>query len=121
MTHPRPSVGRVVHYVSHGTPVRPDGSQAFTPQCRAAMVTEVLDGGDMVGLVALNPTGFFFHSIKDGGCVFDPGAETPGQPGCPNVAQHGNPFRYCSCGWAEAGYRGGSWHWPEREDRKSVV
>jgi len=32
----KPSVGRVVHYVSHGTPVRVDGTQAFYPRCRAA-------------------------------------------------------------------------------------
>ena len=39
----KPSVGRVVHYVSHGTPVREDGTQAFTAQCRAAIVTAVRD------------------------------------------------------------------------------
>ncbi|MFJ2029439.1 hypothetical protein [Streptosporangium sp. NPDC087985] len=33
-----PTVGRIVHYVSHGTPPRPDGTQAFTSQCRAAIV-----------------------------------------------------------------------------------
>jgi hypothetical protein len=38
-----PSVGRVVHYVSHGTPVQEDGTQVFTSQCRAAVVTEVTD------------------------------------------------------------------------------
>jgi hypothetical protein len=31
------TVGRTVHYVSHGTPPRPDGSQAFAPACRAAI------------------------------------------------------------------------------------
>lgn len=32
--HPRPSVGRIVRYVSHGTPVRSDGSQQFPPEAQ---------------------------------------------------------------------------------------
>jgi hypothetical protein len=79
-----PSVGRIVHYVSHGTPPRSDGSQAFTSQCRAAIVTEVGDN-DTIGLCAINPTGLFFHSLADGGC------------------HHQENER-----------AGGSWHWPER-------
>jgi hypothetical protein len=23
---------------------------------------------------------------------------------------HGDPHRYCSCGWIEAAYKGGTWH-----------
>ncbi|WP_240812569.1 hypothetical protein [Streptomyces sp. DASNCL29] len=85
-----PSVGRVVHYVSHGTPVRPNGSQAYTQQCRAAIVTEVdPEDADRVGLAVLNPSGMFFHPLTaDGGCVLD---EAP-----------------------EGARDGGSWHWPER-------
>ncbi len=94
----KPSVGRVVHYVSHGTPVRGDGNQAFKSECRAAIVTEVvpLDGEEAAlaevehwdesqkcraGLAVLNPTGMFFQR---------------------NVHQD------------EASKLGGSWHWPER-------
>lgn len=55
-----PSIGRAVHYVAHGTPIREDGTQAFPKACRAAIVTQVGDGGD-VGLAVLNPTGMFFH------------------------------------------------------------
>ncbi|MFE0763671.1 hypothetical protein [Streptomyces smyrnaeus] len=87
MSAPRPSVGRIVHYVSHGTPVRGDGSQAHPSACRSAVVTEV-DAGDpgRVGLAVLNPTGQFFHPLAAGGSVH-----------------------------AEADTRlGGSWHWPER-------
>ena len=51
----QPSVGRVVHYVSYGTP----GGE-YTSQCRAAIVTEV-DTSDTVGLAVLNPTGMFFN------------------------------------------------------------
>jgi hypothetical protein len=94
----QPSVGRTVHYVSHGTPVRGDGSQAFTAECRAAIVTEVvvpltgMDAGQAevecwdeearynVGLCVLNPTGQFFNT----GLHYDPN----------NGA--------------------GTWHWPER-------
>ena len=88
----QPTVGRIVHYVSHGTPVQADGSQAFTAQCRAAVVTEVGDpaSADLadgeparVGLCVLNPTGQFFHSLKAGGCAFDDD------------------------------HAGGTWHWPE--------
>ncbi len=90
----RPSVGRIVHYVSHGTPVRADGSQAFTSRCRAAFVTEVdPHDPDRIGLTAINPTGMFFHPLAAGGCRYDLGAEQPGAPDCPNRESHGNPFR----------------------------
>ncbi|HYS41961.1 MAG TPA: hypothetical protein VEO01_40605 [Pseudonocardiaceae bacterium] len=90
MAEQRPSVGRVVHYVSHGSPVRPDGTQAFTSVCRAADVTEVADpnfgeGETRVGLMVKNPTGLFFHSLADGGCEHDEDTKA-----------------------------GGTWHWPER-------
>lgn len=52
----RPSVGRVVHYTSYGTP----GGE-YGRECRAAIVTEVHGGDDqVVGLCVLNPTGQFF-------------------------------------------------------------
>lgn len=57
----RPSVVRIVHYQSFGTP----GGE-YTPAPRAAMVTQVheaSDGADQpdVGLVIFNPTGQFFN------------------------------------------------------------
>jgi hypothetical protein len=61
----KPSVGRTVHYVSHGTPPRADGSQAYTSECRAAIVTIVNPDGT-VGLCVLNPTGQFFNSSISG-------------------------------------------------------
>lgn len=91
-TMQQPSVGRIVHYVSHGTPVRADGGQAFTARCRAAIVTEVelgvpkSLGGERVGLAVLNPTGIFLHSLEAGGCKYHDADEPPG----------------------------GTWHWPER-------
>lgn len=85
MTDQKPSPGRIVHYVSHGTPVRPDGTQAYTAQCRAAIVTEVPQMPDSrglpVGLAVLNPEGMFFNR---------------------DVPQD------------ETGKTGGTWHWPER-------
>jgi hypothetical protein len=50
-----PSVGRIVHYVSYGTP----GGE-YVSQCRAAIVTDIVSD-DVVGLAVLNPTGMFFN------------------------------------------------------------
>lgn len=51
------AVGRVVHYVSYGTP-----KGEYTQECRAAIVTEVEDREiGVVGLCVLNPTGIFFN------------------------------------------------------------
>jgi hypothetical protein len=59
-----PSVGRIVHYVSYGTP----GGE-FPSTCRAAVVTEVGpyydgggEGGHIVSLAVLNPSGLFFDT-----------------------------------------------------------
>jgi hypothetical protein len=91
----RPTVGRIVHYVSHGTPRREDGTQAYESECRAAVVTYVplylsaepvdgcangTDGMWEVCLAVLNPTGMFF----DQGVSYDPSGGA------------------------------GTWHWPER-------
>lgn len=55
-----PSVGRIVHYVSYGTP----GGE-YKSECRAAVIAEVLpehkDDAYNVNLVVLNPGGVFFH------------------------------------------------------------
>jgi hypothetical protein len=81
----KPSIGRVVHYVSYGT----SGGE-YTSQCRAAMVTELCDNPDgidpetgtqCVGLFVANPMGVFFNR---------------------HIAQD------------EDGKSGGTWHWPER-------
>jgi hypothetical protein len=84
----QPSVGRVVHYVSHGTPVKANGSQTYSAQCRAAVVTEVDEDSVALGLCVLNPTGQFFHSLGAGGCAYD--------------------------GRSPEARAGGTWHWPER-------
>ena len=85
----KPSVGRIVHYVSYGTP----GGE-YTSECRAAVVTEVLDD-DEVGLAVLNPTGMFFNS--------------PIRHDEPRVIQvEGKSLR------VPPNPAGGTWHWPER-------
>lgn len=59
-----PSVGRIVHYTSHGSPVRADGTQAYKPECRAAMITAVGCDEHPAGCVSLfvaNPTGIFLN------------------------------------------------------------
>ena len=114
---PKPTVGRIVHYVSHGTPVRADGGQAYASQCRAAIITGVPTdppaGGHLdIGLAVLNPKGMFFNL----GVPYDEPAEVAGDPNCSMQAAHGTVFRYCACGWREAAKLGGTWHWPERED-----
>lgn len=79
-----PSIGRIVHYVSHGSPMFSDGTQAYTSECRAAVITEVGEEtgfGKLVGLCVLNPAGQFFDRA---------------------VEQD------------EDNRRGGTWHWPER-------
>jgi hypothetical protein len=55
MTIQQPSVGRVVHYVSYGTP----GGE-YPSVCRAAIVSETIKGTQACGLVVLNPEGLFF-------------------------------------------------------------
>ncbi len=51
----KPSVGRIVHYQSYGTP----GGE-YTSQPRAAIITAVYELGGNVDLCILNPTGLFF-------------------------------------------------------------
>lgn len=85
----QPSIGLAVHYVAHGTPIREDGTQAFPPACRAAIIAAVKDpagqaGGGIVDLAVLNPTGLFFHQD----------------------VSHVNAEHQV----------GGSWHWPEVVD-----
>jgi hypothetical protein len=50
----KPTVGRIVHYQSFGTP----GGE-FKPNARAAIITEVFTD-QCVSLCILNPTGMFF-------------------------------------------------------------
>lgn len=56
----KPSVGRIVHYVSYGTP----GGE-YQSECRAAIITAVhrkapADRNVYVDLAVLNPGGVFF-------------------------------------------------------------
>ena len=91
----KPSVGRIVHYVSYGTP----GGE-YKSECRAAIVTEVpgdVERPQTLGLCVLNPTGMFFNRTVpyyEGDTGHDhAGEEVP-----------------------ERSYGGGAWHWPEREE-----
>jgi hypothetical protein len=109
----RPTVGRIVHYVSYGTP----GGE-YTQQCRAAIIAEVgawvtvettaaasystSEGrpirileqwfyDDALALVVCNPTGLFLNGSG------------------PVACRHQEPT-------ADGAPAGGTWHWPERED-----
>lgn len=110
----KPSIGRIVHYVSYGTP----GGE-YTSECRAAIVTAVdqYQPSDQdapfvghVSLCVLNPEGMFFNRAV----LYDEGAGEPGDPDCPNAPHENGPHRYCACGWMEPNLKGGTWHWPER-------
>lgn len=107
----KPSVGRIVHYVSYGTP----GGE-YGKECRAAVITGVHDGDPVpehgmpyVDLFVMNPTGVFLNQS----CRYDDGAGRPASPDCPNPHEDG-PMRYCQCGWTEPTLIGGTWHWPEQ-------
>ena len=92
---PAPSIGRIVHYVSYGTP----GGE-YGKECRAAIVTAVESGGgsvlpETVSLAVLNPTGMFFNQGVRQDELPPPGKIVAGE---------------------RAEHRGGTWHWPERVD-----
>lgn len=59
----KPSVGRIVHYVSYGTP----GGE-FAPEHRAAIITatDPNQHSSFVALCVINPTGLFFHTNVPG-------------------------------------------------------
>jgi len=52
----KPSVGRIVHYVSYGTP-----NGEYKAECRAAIITQVFSD-TVVSLCVLNPSGLFFNT-----------------------------------------------------------
>lgn len=53
----KPSVGRIVHYQSYGTP-----NGEYKPEHRAAIITAVHSEEDMqVDICVFNPTGLFFN------------------------------------------------------------
>lgn len=83
----QPSVGRIVHYTSFGTP----GGE-YGQECRAAVITAVRDrdvpDGPYVDLAVVNPTGIIFRE----NCKHEERDYTT-QPG--------------------TGPAGGTWHWPE--------
>lgn len=94
----KPSVGRIVHYVSWGTP----GGE-YKSECWAAVITEVggepddggfLADGMTAGLCVLTSTGQFFS--RDIPCDLGPD-EGIGTNLCDGKL-----------------YRGGTWHWPVR-------
>ncbi|HZU03352.1 MAG TPA: hypothetical protein VFA10_27040 [Ktedonobacteraceae bacterium] len=54
-TEQKPSIGRIVHDVSYGTP----GGE-YKSVCRAAMITDGVPDRDVVSLCVINPSGTFF-------------------------------------------------------------
>lgn len=97
--HWPPRVGDIVHYVAHGTPPRPDGSQDYPSVCRAAIVTAVDTYTGHLSLAVLNPTGMFFNQAV----AHAAGDSSDNAPGA-------------RCHTGGRAYPGGSWHVPERGD-----
>ena len=117
----KPTVGRIVHYVSYGTP----GGE-YHSKCRAAVIVEVgqwitvetvtpksfdrSEGrpireveqwwyDDACALAVLNPTGAFFNGAAGVACKH---MELP-------------PADKIVYGEATT-HQGGTWHWPERAE-----
>ncbi len=67
-----PSVGRMVHYISYGTP----GGEFPAGAHRAAIITEIgyRDDPHEIGLCVFNPTGLFFNR----NIPYDPTGQMPG-------------------------------------------
>ena len=85
----QPSVGRIVHYVSYGTP----GGE-YGRECRAAVITAVSGPIETLDLCVLNPAGLFFNQ---------------------GVLQHaGRPAGEDTNLCHGMDHDGGTWHWPER-------
>lgn len=79
---PEPSIGRIAHYRSHGTP----GGE-YGQECRAAIITEVVNQiENVVSLAVLNPTGLFFDRLLR----FDESGEKGGTWHWPTECPHGN-------------------------------
>ena len=52
----KPSIGRIIHYRSYGSP----GGE-FTSECRAAIVTAICPMDEDCSLFVANPTGVFLN------------------------------------------------------------
>lgn len=76
MTTPR--IGDTVHYTSHGTPLLADGTRAYHPHCRAAIVTA--HGDPHIALAILNPTGMFFDTDVPADPEMEAAENLPGAP-----------------------------------------
>jgi len=86
----RPTVARTVHYVAYGTP----GGEHPAGACRAAVVTEVVDLPAPAGAAPEAGVVVGLAVLNPTGLFFDRGVP-----------------------WAEGRRRkGGTWHWPEREE-----
>jgi hypothetical protein len=114
----KPSVGRIVHYVSYGTK-----NGEYSPECRAGIVTEVgqwvtvaedrdVDGGELLRMIP--------------GLAQAPGPNTrvlvqEFHPEACSLSVHNPTGVFFNSGGVpiehdEDTKKPGSWHWPERVD-----
>lgn len=95
-----PSIGRIVHYVSYGTP-----HGEYKAVCRAAVITQVTQhpvADATVGLAVLNPTGMFFHELVE----YDPGVGQADLAGEHDLTADRTYAQGCYGKWHAAG----TWH-----------
>lgn len=105
----KPTVGQIVHYVSHGTPIRPDGSQAFPSVCRAALVAEV-------GAWMAAPGDPVLREVEDDGVRTRTVLELWEADACHLDVRNPTGGFFNVCLHDEDTKAGGTWHWPEREE-----
>lgn len=83
----KPTVGRIVHYQSHGSP---DGT--YKSECRPAIITSAPTSGGRgrpskkIDLAVFNPTGMFFNS-----CVQDEDTKAGGTWHVPEMVEEDKP------------------------------
>lgn len=109
-THPvvqKPSVADLVHYVSHGSPIREDGTQTFPSVCRAAVVAEVGAWITVETTMAESFSRSEGRPIRHAEQWFYDDAVTL-------TVLHPTGDSRHTCKHDETDHAGGSWHWPER-------